>query len=397
MDRRLQDLLSTSGAFNCLNCGKCTAACPLPAAGSDYSPRRTVARAIRDEGPGAGESNGGYWPCLTCKACEAVCPMEVDYTGFVRSNRQAARSGGDSGRCTHAGIFQSVPRLQSGDRGKPDRLGWIPRDAKVAERGEWVLFVGCLPFYDVVFSKLGVSSTASAAGAIRLLNHLGIEPAVLSGETCCGHDAYWSGETETFRSLAERNVEVIREAGGKTVLTTCAECYLALSRLYPAALGSLPFEVRHFYDFLLERKEQLGFHGSPSAVTFHDPCRLAKHLGMHDAPRRLMALAGKQLREMPRNRLNATCCGVSGWSNCGLTSRRMQRDRLKEATGTGASTLVTACPKCLIHLSCAKKIEGLGIEIQDLTHLLANACVTAGEAGPTGGDISQDFAGSRHV
>ena len=39
--------------------------------------------------------------------------------------------------------------------------------------------------------------------------------------------------------------------------------------------------------------------------------------------------------------------------NCDGSTRFWQFDRLKEARETGASRLVTACPKCLIHLSCA--------------------------------------------
>ena len=29
-------------ALGCLDCGKCTASCPIPLAGADYSPRRHV-------------------------------------------------------------------------------------------------------------------------------------------------------------------------------------------------------------------------------------------------------------------------------------------------------------------------------------------------------------------
>ena len=38
---------------------------------------------------------------------------------------------------------------------------------------------------------------------------------------------------------------------------------------------------------------------------------------------------------------------------CTGCSKAMQTERLQEAMDTGARTLVTACPKCEIHLSCA--------------------------------------------
>ncbi|MBI4230202.1 MAG: (Fe-S)-binding protein, partial [Planctomycetes bacterium] len=177
--------------------------------------------------------------------------------------------------------------------------------------------------------------------------------------------------TETFRRLAERNIETLRESGAKTVLATCPECFLSLSRLYPS-VGKLPFEVRHFYDFLLEHRGRLAFGPGGAAVTFHDPCRLAKHLGIHDTPRDLLAMAGADLREMPRSRERSVCCGTSGWSNCGLAAKTLQRGRLEEAVASGARTLVTACPKCRIHLSCANHDEKRDLRIVDLVEFLAN-------------------------
>jgi Fe-S oxidoreductase len=50
---------------------------------------------------------------------------------------------------------------------------------------------------------------------------------------------------------------------------------------------------------------------------------------------------------------------------------------LEEARSTGAERLVTACPKCLIHLSCAQKEMGTyvgrpRIELVDLFSLAAS-------------------------
>ena len=368
----LQNILQTSRAYNCFNCGKCTANCPLSIVGSSYSPRKTVNRVVM--GWSGDNLNGdNIWSCLTCKDCESVCPMMVDYTGFVRQVRGTEQKADGGARCSHQAIFSLLPKLQESSRLKQNRLGWIPPDLKVSREGELVLFVGCAPYYDLVFAGLGVSSTASARGAIAILNRLGVEPAVLADERCCGHDRYWNGDMDGFRQLAERNVELLKGAGAKTVLTTCPECYLALKEHYPSVLGEVPFEVKHFYDFLLDRRDEIEFKKEGKPVTFHDPCRLSKHLGAFDSPRELMALAGGELREMPRSGKDSVCCGTPGWNNCGLASKRIQKERLEEAAATGAKTLVTACPKCLIHLSCAKKDEATDLEILDLTDLLSRS------------------------
>jgi len=65
--------------------------------------------------------------------------------------------------------------------------------------------------------------------------------------------------------------------------------------------------------------------------------------------------------------------------NCGKLSKQIQLERLKEAKATGAEWLITACPKCQIHLNCA--LEGklpikrseVKLKIIDLAVLLEKA------------------------
>ncbi len=62
--------------------------------------------------------------------------------------------------------------------------------------------------------------------------------------------------------------------------------------------------------------------------------------------------------------------------NCTSFSKMIQATRLREAKSTGASVLVTACPKCEIHLKCALKEQmlrdELQIEVRDLWELAAS-------------------------
>ena len=113
-------------------------------------------------------------------------------------------------------------------------------------------------------------------------------------------------------------------------------------------------------------------------VAFHAPCRLSKHMGIIDAPRDLLRrVEGLELLEMPRSGTRSVCCGTSLWMNCGWISKDMQIDRLKEAVGTGSQTLITACPKCMIHFRCAMSEndgdEEIRIEVKDLSSLLAES------------------------
>ncbi|MCU0587801.1 MAG: heterodisulfide reductase-related iron-sulfur binding cluster [Syntrophobacteraceae bacterium] len=93
---------------------------------------------------------------------------------------------------------------------------------------------------------------------------------------------------------------------------------------------------------------------------------------IYDGPRTILkGLQDSRFVEMERNRENAVCCGTSGWANCSTCSKQIQVERLKEAKATGADTLVTACPKCKIHLTCALNNLDLDLQIKDLCVLIA--------------------------
>jgi Fe-S oxidoreductase len=113
------------------------------------------------------------------------------------------------------------------------------------------------------------------------------------------------------------------------------------------------------------------------AATYHDACRLSRHLGVYEDPRALIKAAGFDLVEMEHARHNSLCCGTSCWTSCGKVSKNIQVQRLKEANATGADLLITACVKCQIHLKCAQQDPELGqditINIRDLTTVLAES------------------------
>ncbi|MDY0040267.1 MAG: (Fe-S)-binding protein, partial [Desulforhabdus sp.] len=77
-----------------------------------------------------------------------------------------------------------------------------------------------------------------------------------------------------------------------------------------------------------------------------------------------------RLEEMPRNRESALCCGTSAWMECSNWSKSMQIERLEEAISTGAKTLLTACPKCRIHLVCAQSNTDIRMSVVDLYSFL---------------------------
>jgi Fe-S oxidoreductase len=152
---------------------------------------------------------------------------------------------------------------------------------------------------------------------------------------------------------------------------------------YTRLFGEQDFEFLHIGEYLLDLIDdgKLTFKDDSITVTFHDPCRLGKYLGVYDSPRELLeTINGLNIAEMQNIKDKGDCCGQSLFLNCSKTHHQLQTTRLQEAKNTGASTLITACPKCKIHFSCAMKTEGLteeeiekvSIPIEDLVVFMNN-------------------------
>jgi Fe-S oxidoreductase len=249
--------------------------------------------------------------------------------------------------------------------------------------------VGCLPYFDIYFEDLGVRTLDTATGAIRIMNAMDIKPTLLENERCCGHDLLWTGDVASFRRLAEHNIKEIRRSKAATVVFTCPEGYRTFKLDYPRYFGKLPFEVIHLSELVQQRSSQkaLPLEKVKRTVTYHDPCRLGRHLDLYEPPREMLRSLGDiDIKEMYHHKHTALCCGTSSWTNCDMTSKQIQMLRLGEARETGAETLVTACPKCQIHLTCAMKDQHLGgsldITIRDLTAMVAEGLQTS-RAGST--------------
>jgi len=361
-------LLSQKQIDHCMECGLCTGSCPVSRELPTFSPRQIIKRAVLDPEGGLVRSRE-IWACLSCANCSGRCPAEIDFPEFINSHRQQARRAGNFPQESHHGILQAIAGLQTRNI-KQQRTGWAREAGIFRDTGQYFYFVGCLPFFDVTFRYLNLSPLENARSILALLNRMGIEPVISDHERCCGHDALWCGDHATFRKLAEWNLAVIKASGAKTVLFSCPEGYVTFKNYYAKHFGELPFEVLHMTECLARELPDTGLSfqaSSAGVVTYHDPCRLGRLAGIYEPPRQLLQLvSGTRLVEMERNRENALCCGTSAWMECSGFSKAIQAERLQEAVQSGAQTLITACPKCQIHFSCAQSGTGSTLEVTDL-------------------------------
>jgi len=359
----------------CQECGRCTGVCPVARSGLGFSPRKVIRQAGNGEARSP-ELDRALFACLGCDRCAAVCPSGLTISGLIIRLREETAQGRCPGTLAHGGLLQSFMRMMATTPDRQHRLDWLDPSLRVSTSGDTILFVGCAPYFDRVFDFPGLRPVETARNAVRLLNRVGIEPILLDDERCCGHDLLWLGDTGNFRLLAERNLAQIAVTGAKRLVFSCPECLRTFKLDYQSRFGKSSLELLHISELLARELSQLDPGAMPGRVTFHDPCRLGRHLGIYDPPRELLrAVPELELVEMKHSREQATCCGGTAWVECGTAVKCLQNERLAEAEATGAERLVTACPKCDIHLRCA--LSGTdartGPEIVNMINLLAES------------------------
>lgn len=344
-------IIKASNINLCYQCGKCTAICPVRRI-IHTSPRGTIYDTYT-----YGSKNGDIWSCLTCGLCSTGCPQGIDYTAYILQKREGLKNN----NIAHKGVFSEIAELMSVmDSSKvTDLEGNIDSD--------YGYFPGCLVFLNL-FMDVGVDFNEIVSSSLKLLQHVDINPKIMQMK-CCGHDLLWQGNKSAFEKLRDWNTDYIEKSGIDTLIVSCAEGLKTFRQDYDLK----NIEVRHISE-VLQDKLNLSIYNH-FVVTYHDPCRLGRHLGIYDAPRKILKNAGVTIKEMLHNRENALCCGVSSMMNCNDRSKALRVTRLNEAKSTGADILITTCPKCLAHFNCLKNekdsVYNYDFEIMDLSVFLA--------------------------
>lgn len=333
-----------SNVQSCYQCGKCTSICPMRRV-SKTSPRNSIYNSNV-----YGLETNGIWTCLTCGLCPIECPQQVDFLSFIREER----AGKPPLDVAHLGVFTEYNELSSKLNGlKPEKS-----DSKIG------YFPGCVDQLTMFLHDVKTDFGEITTSSLKLLDKLGIKAQVMNMK-CCGHDVLWQGKKDVFDRLKQSNISYIKESGIDTLITGCAECYRTFSKDYD--LGIKIMHISEFYD-------KLGLEINTD-VTYHDPCRLGRHMGLYDAPRKALTANGVTIKEMEHSKENSLCCGVSNFMNCNEQTKALRIARMDEAEATGTKTLITTCSKCLAHFNCLKTEKDAAkkydLDVVDLSVFLA--------------------------
>jgi Fe-S oxidoreductase len=231
---------------------------------------------------------------------------------------------------------------------------------ELAEKGhqpEYLLWIGCAGAFDLRYRKV-------ARAFASVLLHAGVDFACLgSEETCTGDPARRAGNEMLFQMQALQVIDTFGRYQVRKIITICPHCFNTFHNEYPDLGGR--YEVVHHSVFLnrLINEGRLKFPGdgaSSDRVTFHDPCYLGRGNNIYDAPRDVLKAAGCNMKEMPRSRSFALCCGAGGaqmFKEAEPGTHEVYTERTREALATGAGTIVTACPFCMTMLTDGIKKE----------------------------------------
>ena len=373
----------------CYQCGTCSGLCQLSKV-QKFTPSRIIEMILEGFENRVIES-GILWDCLMCNSCLQNCPEDVNFADLVRMAKYKMQNMEDQNPeeyIAHKGIYTTISEIMSEDYVQPKRsLDWVPQECQIAESGNIMYYVGCLPFFNFEFENLDSIATST----LKLICQIENEPiVVLKEESCCGHDLYWGqGKFETFIELGKKNLKMFENAGISTIVTACAECYRTFKVDYPNLFEDFDkkVEVKHIIEYIYDKwkENKIEFRRSeeisePIQFTYHDPCRLSRFLpkdnNIIDKVREIfnhLEKVGYEFNEMEHHKENSLCCGVSSWMNCNERSKELRYKRLSEAKDAGTK-VVTSCPKCIMHLSCLQNDfeEFASLEILDFSEFLVN-------------------------
>ena len=313
--------------------------------------------------------------CTSCGYCGQPCklvevaPPYQDVTDLIRLLKVDLVKKGVYLSEEHKEVINRVkelkrPFLVSSE--EKERLRSLK--SKVPNKGEILIFSGCIPSYKDI---------ENIDSVINLLNRAKINYHVMDDEWCCGSPLLDLGSVDGIAELAEHNLEAIKVMKVSKVVFLCPHCQEAFQNIYTQVTKKeLDFEsifITKYLKELIDKNVLKPSKSLPYKVTYHDPCYLGRYLGDFESARGILnRMPQIKFVEMDRIKEENYCCGGGGGAKILDKDNAMAigHERAKEFKKTGAEVLVTACPLCKSQFRDVGKSEGNGMTVKDVVEIL---------------------------
>jgi len=234
------------------------------------------------------------------------------------------------------------------------------------------LFVTCM--VDQLFPKVGMAMA-------DVLERVGCQVDFPEDQTCCGQPAFNSGYRAEARIVARHFLDTFESS--ECIVVPSGSCTAMITHHFGelfhkepetlARVHALEKRVWEFSTFLTECAdvEDVGAR-LEDIVTFHDGCHGLRELHVKEGPRRLLAhVRGLELREMQPAE---ECCGFGGTFAVKFAelSGAMAQTKIDAIVRTGARTVVSLDPSCLMQIQGALSRAGSEIRTMHLAEVLAS-------------------------
>ncbi len=389
----------------CTRCGVCTEACHVYASMGQVRyiaayraeiVRRLYKKYFKGRGkfwPSVGEAReltemaieelfDAAYSCTGCRRCMVYCPFGIDTQMIMSIAKLLLIGAGSEPEILTLLADTSVEKGKSLDLFKEGFLEGIKRlEGEVVAK--WQLEAGetAIPVdkagADLLYVALAGAHSIIPAAAV--FNAAG-EDWTLSFFEAVNFGAFVGDPTKT-RLILDRIVSEARRLKVKEVcICECGTAYRVMKQL----IGQQPFNVVSITEvharYLREGRIKLDKTALKGAVTYHDPCQIARNAGVMDEPRYILQHLTDDFRELtPEPKYNWCCGGGGGLVALGeetldfrMKSSRVKVDQVKE---TGAAILATACENCHTQLSNLNDHYKMGVEVAFLSSMVADALV----------------------
>ncbi len=402
----------------CVHCGLCLNACPTyRELGLEMdSPRGRIYQMVKVAEAAMPITNAyveHIGLCLACRACESACPSGVQYGRLVEAARAQIeahverpwhvrlarglllnrlvpspallrfagyglylyeksglrRLARASGLLRGLGMGRLEPLTPSAEPPFYFREIGKTYPAEGERRYRVAFLAGCIA--NVAFARLNEAT-------VRVLTKNGCEVVIPAGQGCCGALHVHAGLPEQARKLARRNIDVFLAAGADAIITNAAGCGSTLKEYGDLLAHDERAErfsklVRDVTEFLASIELNRAMRPVNAVVTYQDSCHLAHGQKIKAAPRKLLAaVPGLEFRDLPFADL---CCGSAGIYNIvqAEMAAAILEKKMAAVNATGADTIATANPGCLLQLRAGVAQHGRGQRVVHVVELLDQA------------------------